>query len=103
MQSGREGKRIGARQNGKRKKKLGEEPLRKWVGKGWGRGEQYREKSRENKLMELVYAEKTEKRGKEKREGSENMNEYGIVPQVFPAALLNLEGVHAIFKHCVSV
>lgn len=53
--------------------------------------------------MQLVCSEKVRKRGKEKREERENMNEYGVVPQTVPAAFMNLEGVHAIFKHCVSV
>lgn len=70
--------------------------------KGWGEGELCKEASKE-KLVELMCSEKMEKRGKEKREESKIMSEYGTVPQIVPAAFLNLEGVHAIFKHCVCV
>ncbi|KAL1787638.1 hypothetical protein HispidOSU_006894 [Sigmodon hispidus] len=92
---GEEEEETGQRQNGKEKG----EAAKEGCGDGWERGGAHKE----HKVVE-VYSEKMEKTGREKvEEESEDINEYGIVPQIFPAAPANLQGVHAIFKHCVFV
>lgn len=86
----REGEKGGAAKGGMRRRG------------GEKKGSHGKEASKE-KLVEPVCSEETEKRGKEKSDERMIMNEYGTVPQIVPAAFLNLEEVHAIFKHCVSV